>query len=428
MKINFKEFQEILSQEETITSAAKKYAQKNDLQYSDTLRRRFSKLLAKVEQGVDSDLENDTVTGTNQYSNDKNKPERGFTAIDDDGSLMNIERYCEYYGLDVSKIRSYKLITHQNVPYLNIVFFTSEEQAMVDVEKHLDEIIPKYIKPVRTIAKVKKEGNEMWFDRLVFTDAHLAMDVNGNGDPLYDGKWDRETALKRAQDMVNHVLEYNKSDTLYIDNLGDWLDGLGGETTRKGHKLPQNMNDKQAFELALDFNMLILDSLIQTYDKIVFNILTNDNHSGVFAFFAATAFKRVAELKYPNRVEINVLKRFIEHYTVGKHTFVILHGKDVGELKFGYKPKLDAIQAEKLDQYCKEHKLYTGNYIEVGKGDSHQGVYDDSTSKDFQYYNYPAFSPPSNWVKTNFGNSISGFRFYNIHKEKNIKITIPYFF
>jgi UDP-2,3-diacylglucosamine pyrophosphatase LpxH len=237
-----------------------------------------------------------------------------------------------------------------------------------------------------------------------------------------------EEILSRLMDMVNHVKTYKTSNTLVIDDLGDFLDGLGGQTTRKGHELPQNMNDKEVFDLALLFKTSLIDSLIEDFDTIICNNVTNDNHAGVFSYFVSSAVKQLLEQRYPGKVFVNSIKRFMHHYSVGNHTFVLCHGKDIGENKFGFKPKLDAIQAEKIDQYCKEHKLYNGNFIEFSKGDSHQAIYDDTTSNDFSYYNYPAFSPPSNWVKTNFKNSKSGFNFFNIKKEENIKISIPFWF
>jgi hypothetical protein len=255
------------------------------------------------------------------------------------------------------------------------------------------------------------------------------MNVNGKkGDPLYDGVWNKEEVLKRLDDMISHVKTFQKSNTLIIDDLGDFMDGLGGQTTRKGHELPQNMNDKDAFDLALQFKIRLVDNLVDVYDNIICHNITNDNHSSVFSYFVSSAFEQVSNCRYPEIVKVNTIKRFIEHYVVDNHTFIICHGKDEGEQKFGLKPKLDAIQAEKIDQYCKEHKLYNGNFIEFSKGDSHQALYDDTTSNDFQYYNYPAFSPPSNWVKTNFKNSKSGFRFYNIMRKENIKIAIPFWF
>jgi hypothetical protein len=394
-----------------------------DVEYSDSIRRLFSTKLKELG------LTNESSTDSNNYKNDKEKKPKGFTAIGDDGYLMPIETYCEFYGLDCSKIRSYKLISHSGIPFYNIVFYSSEEQVLFNLEDSFDEIVKKHIKPIVCEVNETLFEKDEWFDRLVYTDTHIAMDVNGkDGDSLYDGKWDKEEVLTRLDKMVKHVLDYSTSSILVIDDLGDFLDGLGGNTTRKGHELPQNMNDKEAFDLALEFKIHLVDSLMSNYNSIICNNITNDNHSGVFSYFVSQASKKILEAKYPGRVYVNSVKKFIHHYSVGNHTFVISHGKDIGEQKFGFKPKLDAIQAEKIDQYCKEHRLYNGNNIEFSKGDSHQAIYDDTTSNDFSYYNYPAFSPPSNWVKTNFKNSKSGFNFFNISKESNIKISIPYWF
>lgn len=413
---------ELYLQKQNITQSCIDACKEFNVDYNDSLRRSFSKKLKNLG------LTSENTTDSNNYSNDKEKEPKGFTAIGPDGRLMSIEQYCEHYGLDVKKIRSYKLISHSGIPFYNVVFYTSEEEVVLNFEDSFEDIVKKHIKPV-TFEDSKTYKTSDWFDRLVYTDTHIAMDVNGkDGDSLYEGKWDKEEVLNRLYKMISHVKEFSTSNTLIIDDLGDFMDGLGANTTRKGHELPQNMNDKEAFDLALEFKIYLVDALVDNYDTIVCNNITNDNHSGVFSYFVSQAVKNILEAKYPNKVYVNSIKRFIHHYSVGNHTFVISHGKDIGEQKFGFKPKLDAIQAEKIDQYCKEHKLYNGSFIEFSKGDSHQAIYDDTTSNDFSYYNYPAFSPPSNWVKTNFKNSKSGFNFFNISKENNTKISIPYWF
>lgn len=425
--MNIERLKELFEQEDNITRTAKLYCIEQGLEYTDSLRRRISNLLR--DEKVDSDLENEIKSDSNNYSNDKEKPQKGFTAIGEDGKLMNIETYCTYYGLDVNKIRSYKLISHSGIPFFNVVFNTANEEIILDIDKHLDESVQKYINPVVSIARGDIIVNEEWFDRLVYTDVHINMNVNGkDGDALYEGKWDEEEVLKRLDLMIQHVKTFKKSNVLVITDLGDFLDGLNGQTTRKGHELPQNTNDKDAFELALTFKIKLIDSLVNDFDEIICNNITNDNHAGLFSFFVSSAVEKILTQRYPTKVKVNTMKRFINHYSIGRHTFVELHGKDIGEMRYGFKPKLDAVQADKLDHYCKEYKLYNGNYIEVSKGDSHQALYDDTTSNDFSYYNYPAFSPPSNWVKTNFGNSRSGFNFFNIKREENIKISIPYWF
>jgi hypothetical protein len=350
---------------------------------------------------------------------------KGFTAIGLDGLLMNIQEYCDYYKLDHSKIRSYKLISHTAIPFYNIVFYTTEDDKLLNIPNYFEEVISKHIKPVFYINKEEKDNE--WFDRLVYTDTHIGMDVRGNGDPLYDGKWDKEEVLSRLSIMINHTITNKKSDLLIIDNLGDYMDGLGGETTRRGHELPQNMNDKESFDLGVWFGVKLVDSLITRYDKIICNNIVEDNHSGVFGYFVSQAIKGILEQKYTN-VQVNSQKKFIDFYKVGNHTFITSHGKDSEALKFGFKPHLDDKQAKKIDHFCKENRLYDGNFIEFSKGDSHLSLFDDSTSTDFQYYNYPSFSPPSNWVKSNFSNTKSGFRFFNINKKENIKNHYPYWF
>jgi UDP-2,3-diacylglucosamine pyrophosphatase LpxH len=427
IEFNLSKAVEIFQTENNISKACRIHCEEIGIEYSEKYRNQLSRLLRKGS--VDEDLENVDNSDSNNYSNDKEKPIKGFNAIGADNKLMNIEEYCKHYNLDVNKIRSYKLITHSGIPYMNCVFYTSEEDAVLDVDKHLEEIIQKYINPLPCNIITKEPKNTDFFDRLVFTDVHIGMDVNGkDGDPLYDGVWNKEEISRRLFAMITHVKTYKTSNTLIIDDLGDFLDGLGGQTTRKGHELPQNMNDKEVFDLALHFKIVLVDALINDFDTIICNNTTNDNHSGVFSYFVSSAVKQILEQRYPNKVTVNSFKRFMNHYSVENHTFIVCHGKDIGEQKFGFKPRLDSIQAEKIDQYCKEHKLYNGNKIEFSKGDSHQAIYDDTTSNDFSYYNYPAFSPPSNWVGTNFKKSKSGFNFFNIKKDENIKISIPYWF
>lgn len=417
---------EYYNREQNISEACRQYCQELDIEYSEKYRNRLSRYLRSGK--VDADLENSTETETNQYKPELSNMPSAWCA--EKGRFYTIEEFCDVYGLDKNSVKSSKLVSH-NASHMtyNIAFFNEEEEAILDVDKHLDEVIQKYIEPVPSNVAGNILNNNEWFDRLVYSDVHVNMNVNGkDGDALYEGKWDEEEVLKRLDLMIEHVKTFKKSNILVITDLGDFLDGLSGQTTRKGHELPQNTNDKDAFELALKFKIKLVDSLVNDFDTIICNNITNDNHAGLFSYFVSSAVEKILTQRYSGKVKVNTMKRFINHYSIGKHTFVEMHGKDIGEMKFGFKPKLDAVQADKLDQYCKEYKLYNGNYIEVSKGDSHQAIYDDTTSNDFSYYNYPAFSPPSNWVKTNYSNTRSGFNFFNIHKEKNLKISIPYWF
>jgi hypothetical protein len=291
-------------------------------------------------------------------------------------------------------------------------------------EIDFDAIISKHITPYKFKPAPKNTGVFL-FDRLVYTDAHVGMTPNENGFSLYGGKWDEEQINNNLKKMINHTLENQKGNALIIDELGDFMDGYDGETVRKGHSLPQNMDNEKAFDVGLSFKINLIDALAPYYSKIICNNICDDNHAGSFGYIVNSAFKKFVEFKY-RHVIVNNLRRFINHYIYGKNCFILTHGKDGKNLKFGFKPILDTKQIEKIDNYIKEHKLYD-YIIEFSKGDSHQKIFDESTSDLFDYYNYPAFSPASNWVQTNFKKSFSGFEFFNF-KDDGSKFHKPYKF
>jgi len=366
----------------------------------------------------------DTSTNSKSKSNDyKNKAKFVLSAWSEQGHMMDIDEYCSTYHLPKENITSYKLVSHTGTPFYNIVFKESIVEAEVK-EIDFDAIIKKYIKPLKLKRTIKKDVDCL-FDRLVYTDAHIGMETNENGFGLYGGKWDADEVTRRLDLMIAHVLENQESNTLIIDELGDFMDGWNGETVRKGHTLPQNMDNEKAFDVGLAFKIKLIDSLTPHYTKIICNSITNDNHAGSFGYVVSQAFKSVVETRYKN-VIVNTIRKFIDHYTIGKNCFIITHGKDGKHLKFGFKPILDAKQIEKIDNYIKEHNLY--NYdIEFSKGDSHQKILDESTSDIFDYYNYPAFSPSSEWVQVNFKRGFSGFEFFNF-KADGTKIHHPFKF
>ena len=243
------------------------------------------------------------------------------------------------------------------------------------------------------------------------------MDVNKDGYALYHGEWNEKVLFERLESMVKHTIKNKKSNTLVIHELGDYLDGFDGFTTRGGHKLPQNMDNQQMFDVGLKFKIVLVDSLIRHFDTIKFVNICNDNHAGSFGYIVNSAFKAYIELKYQHGIEVINQRRFIDHYIVKNRCFILTHGKDDKSLKFGFKPTLDAPQIEKIKNYIDEHRLHN-HKIEFSKGDSHQLILDFTSSTSFEYQNFGSFSPPSDWVKTNFKNTISCFTHFNYYDNQ----------
>lgn len=364
----------------------------------------------------DIDIE-DAGTITNDYEPKKTI----FTAIGIDGKIMNIETYCKFWGLDFDKVRSFKLVSHTGIPFYNIAFYEND----VEENKEIDftNIFKGKIEPI--YIKKKLDYNAAAFDRAVITDTHIGMDVNKDGYSLYDGIWNEEEIFNSLDIFANEIIKNKKSDTLLIHELGDYMDGWDGYTTRGGHKLPQNMDNQKAFDVGLRFKIKLIDALFKHYTKIQVVNICNDNHAGSFGYVVNSAFKTYIELKYPDNIEVINQRKFIDHYIIGNRCFILTHGKDDKSLKFGFKPKLDPVQIEKIKNYIDEYKLHQYK-IEFSKGDSHQLLFDLTSSTAFEYQNFGAFSPPSDWVKTNFKNTLRCFTTFNYYETQ--KTTNNYIF
>ena len=307
-------------------------------------------------------------------------------------------------GFEVIKISTSKTTGQQWVQYAPRKETASEVVESFDFKS----VIEKYIKPI-TQEKVEKYEGSKDFDSLTITDVHIGMDTDVDNNTMYTKEWNKKELLKSAEIVIEQTLEEQESSVLYVDELGDLLDGFNAQTTRGGHSLPQNMTNEECFDAALEFKLKILYGLVNNYQEIHFNNICNDNHSGAFGYFVNEAFKQIAELQFKN-VTVTNHRKFINHYFVNDICFLISHGKDDKSLKFGFKPQLDFKGAEKIDQYCKQNGIYKKSDLVIfKKGDSHQALFDMCTSDDFYYYNYPALSPSSNWIKNNFKLGRRGF-------------------
>ena len=307
-------------------------------------------------------------------------------------------------GFEVIKISTSKTTGQQWVQYAPRKETASEVVESFDFKS----VIEKYIKPI-ILEKVDRKTYSKDFDTLTITDVHIGMDTDVDNNTMYSKEWNKEELIKTADIVIEQTLEEQASSVLYVDELGDLLDGFNAQTTRGGHALPQNMTNEECFDAALEFKLKILYGLVNNYTEIHFNNICNDNHSGAFGYFVNEAFKQIAELQFKN-VTVTNHRKFLNHYFVNDICFIISHGKDDKSLKFGFKPQLDLKGAEKIDQYCKQNGIYKeADLVIFKKGDSHQALFDMCTSDDFYYFNYPALSPSSNWIKNNFKLGRRGF-------------------
>ena len=388
--------------------------------------------LTEYRQHLGVGTKSDTVP--NDYKNKKSTDPDGRKVLMSSwdykkGSNMGIEEYCKKYNLPYEHLTSWKAVTHTGTPYYNVVFKTVSEVIEESLtEDFIESCIVKHVKPVldsmpeKHVVRNFHQGN---IDRLIYTDVHIGLDPHGDRKiALYPQNWYKDDIFKTMDYMVKETLENQTGPTLIIDELGDFMDGWDAQTVRKGHHLPQCMTNEEAFDVGLEFKIAMIQKLAPYYDTIICNNVCEDNHAGAFGYVVNKAFKRFIELQYPTKVSVFNRQEFITHYDIASHVFVLCHGKDAAHLKFGFKPQLDPKQAEKIDQYLKHKDVYKlGKRIEFSKGDSHQCLFDMASSDDFDYMNYPALCPSSDWVQINFKKGRRGFTLQHLDSKSERKRT-----
>ena len=337
--------------------------------------------------------------------------------------IKGIRDQCNDHEVDIKHVKDGWLKNDTSrVRFINPAYQEPNKSDILDID--FESLIPNN-KEVKVDTQ-SFDRDDAIFDRVVYTDVHIGMTTNEDGFSLYGGKWDKEELMRRNEIMIDHIITNQSSKEIHIHELGDLMDGWNGETTRKGHKLPQNMTNQEAFDTALEFKISQINTLVDHYSKIYVHNVCNDNHAGAFGYVVNSAFKRIIEQMYPSIVTVYNQRKFIDHYVAHNRAFLLTHGKDDKNLKFGFKPVLDKKQENKIDNYIKHNKLYGKGKIEFSKGDSHQYIFDYSSSETFDYCNYPAFSPSSEWVQTNFQRGISGFLFFNYFEDRRSEH--PYLF
>ena len=338
------------------------------------------------------------------------------SAWNESGHMMEIDEYCNYYKLPRLDIKSYKLVSHTGTPFYNILF---KDNVLIESEDYLKSI-EDLLNDIPKIKLIKQPKTDIT-DRLIYTDVHVAMDASRKGLAQYAQDWNEKELIKSVQVMISYAIQEKKSNTIYVDELGDYMDGDNSQTTRGGHHLPQNMTNEEAFDAGLKAKMILAKELSNFWDFVIFNNICEDNHAGSFGYIVNSAFKSLCEVSF-NNVKVINHKQFMNHYFIGCHCFVISHGKDSRNLKFGFKPQLDTKQIEKIDSYLKHYEIYRlAKRIEFTKGDSHQYLLDICSSDDFDYHNIMALSPSSEWVQTNFKRGRRGFVIQTIYENGDKK-------
>jgi hypothetical protein len=285
MNLNTERLQELYEKEQSKTTAAKAYCEEAGIVYDESFRKKVNKILNDLERSEDQDLENETATDTNQYSNIPT-----LSAGKPDGSIMNIKEYCEFYKIPYEDVRTYKLVTHTGKgAYYNIASNTvAGDGAQKFYDKLLEEIanIPGKPSPILREMPVN-EGHLLVLDPADVHVGKLAESFEVGED------YNNQIAVQRVREGVEGILA--KSAGFNIEKIvfvgGNDILHIDTPKRMTTSGTPQDTDGMwySNFLIAKELYIEILDRLLKVADvHFVFN---PSNHDYTHGFFLADVIK-----------------------------------------------------------------------------------------------------------------------------------------
>jgi hypothetical protein len=270
--------------EQNITEACKVHCLELGIEYSEKYRHRLSRLVnsGKVES-VDNDLDNGTITDTNQYNSGISQ----LSALKIDGTIMNIEEYCNHYKIPFEEVRTYKLVTHTSKgAYYNIASNPIKGEGFDKFYTDLLNDLSNLPNKPSTFFRQRPVGEEAYLLIVDPADIHVGK-LSQSFETGED--YDNQIAVQRVKEGVEGIIEKVKgfpidkilfvggNDILHIDTPK--------RTTTSG--TPQDTDGMwhTNFLIAKELYIDVLKRLLQVSDvHFVFN---PSNHDFTHGFFLA---------------------------------------------------------------------------------------------------------------------------------------------
>lgn len=243
-------------------------------------------------------------------------------------------------------------------------------------------------------------------------------------DSIYENNYDENELWNRLTKLLKRIddeyqLTRKRFKKIILCNLGDSLDGFNSETTRGGHKLEQNMNNREQFKVFVNLVIKLINSIydMDVADNIEYIATGDSNHDGDFGYIANKTIQYYLSAKYPE-MNVRVFEKFIEYFNVGENnTFILCHGKDKEQMFKNFPLNLDEKTENYINGFLDYHGITSKN-IHFIKADLHQSSL--NYGRRFRYRNVSSIFGSSKWIHYNFGNTKAAIDYDIVHIDKDI--------
>ena len=266
----------------------------------------------------------------------------------------------------------------------------------LELKKNTGEIhftIDNEVKP-RTIKETYNNNTAL---NLFLSDIHVGACLESSS--LYENNWNEEELERRLDSVINKIeSSFGHLDTIVLSLMGDYLDGMDRMTARRDHFMPQNMDNREQFEVFLRRMIDFIDGLSNYCNELIIYAVPEGNHDGSSGYMAIKALQYAINARYP-KVKFEVFDRFIGSYEFRTHTYVLTHGKDASFMKKPLPLNLNDSTSALLRDWLDREGLYNDN-IHIIKGDLHSNNL--NSCRKFDYRNVLSIFGDSDYSQMNY--------------------------
>ena len=231
---------------------------------------------------------------------------------------------------------------------------------------------------------------------LHIADTHVGAALSSTS--LFDNEWNEAEFAHRLEELVIRVSRLGAFDKIVINLLGDYLDGMDRMTARRDHIMPQNMDNKQQFNVFIKHMLHFIEDIQSLCNNVEIYAVPEGNHGGYADYFAIKALQYATQSYFPN-IPFTVFDRYYGVFTVNSHTYVSLHGKDGTFMKRPMPLNLNDATSTLLRDWMDRENL-TGENIHVIKGDLHSNNL--NSCRKFDYRNVLSLFGDSDYSQMNY--------------------------
>ena len=256
------------------------------------------------------------------------------------------------------------------------------------------------IKPHERNRKIQESNKDLI---LHLSDIHVGACLNTGS--LFENNWDEEELERRLNKVIDLIEQnFGDLDTIVINMMGDYLDGMDRMTARRDHFMPQNMDNREQFNVFIRQMLQFFGNLSCYCNKLKVYAVPEGNHDGYAGYMAIKALEYACSKKFPH-IDFTTFERFFGYYKFKNETYVIMHGKDAQFMKKPLPLNLNDASSNILRDWLDREGLFE-DHIHIIKGDLHSSNL--NSCRKFDYRNVLSLFGDSDYSQYNYTSNPNG--------------------